>query len=314
MNDIMELATIINHLKHDLRAEVIAAEVIENGLSPAEVVIIPDGSFGRKYSRDITTAEVIKSENGQTVLGIHVSRDGLYDSLPEAVFHDQSSEPLISGHEMAKLSKKQKTEEKEARLFFLPFENEIFYHRIQIEREERKILHRFNENLFDDIYPQFWKLDRSLPKKLVSRFVLILHMIHKILGNNELIAQCLGIIIDEEVHINITRSKQPGSPAGHPRNRAVGLGSAGLGENFICGEYVSDTDPGMEFVIGPLKNSSIENYLENGSYSKFLSAFYSFVVPVEMDPLTTIKISDDKQQFNLTDGQSSTILGFNSGI
>ena len=175
MNDLTDIASSINHLKHDIKAEVIAAEIVENGLSPAEIVIIPDGSFRRKYSRDVTYAEVIKSENGQKILGIHVTRDGLYDSLPEAIFHDQPNEPLISGHEMAKLSKKQKIEEKEARLFFLPFENEIFYHRTQIEVEERKILHRFSENLFNDIYPQFWKLDRSLPKKLVSRFVLVLH-------------------------------------------------------------------------------------------------------------------------------------------
>ena len=315
MNDLKEIAFSISHLKHDIKAEVIAAELIESGLNPAEIVIIPDGSFRRKYSRDITYAEVIKSENGQNVLGIHVSRDGLYDSLPEGIFHDQSMEPLISGQDMAKFSKKQKMEEKEARLFFLPFENEIFHHRTQLELEERKLLHRFNENLFDDIYPQFWKLDRSLPKKLVSRLVLILHLTHKILGNPDLTAKCLEIIIEEEVRINIIRNRHYRKDLpGFNGKKSLGLGSTALGENFICGDYISDSDPIMEYEIGPIMNSNIEDYLENGRYSRFLDCFYCYFVPVEMDAVTTVKVSEAQQQFILNDNLSNVILGYNSGI
>lgn len=315
INDLKTIASSINHLKNDIKAEVIAAEIIENGLNPADIVMIPDGSFKRKYSKDVTHAEVIKSENGQKVLGMHVSRDGLYDSLPEALFHDQSNEPLTSGHEMAMLSKKQKLEEKEARLFFLPFENEIFLHRIQVETEERRILRRLSENLFDDIYPQFWKLDRSLPKKLVSRFVLILHMTHKILGNLKLTANCLEIILEEEVKINIIRNKHLNEdPSVLNDKRTAGLGSTGLGEDFICGEYMPESDPIMEFVIGPLANSFVEDYLENSSYTRFLKCFYSFFVPLEMYPVTIVKVSEAQQQFILDEKQSNVILGYNSGI
>jgi hypothetical protein len=314
INDLKAIASSINNLKNDIRAEVISAEIIENGLSLADIVIIPDGSFRRKYSKDVTHAEVIRSENGQNVLGIHVSRDGLYDSLPEALFHDQSNEPLTSGHEMAKLSKKQKIEEKEARLFFLPFENEIFYHRIQVEAEERRILHRLSNSLFDDIYPQFWKLDRSLPKKLVSRFVLILHLTHKILGNIDLTAKCLEIILEEDVKINIIRSKHSKSDMSVINNKTGGLGTAGLGVDFICGVDMPVSDPMMEFVIGPLNNSSVEDYLENGSYTRFLNCFYSFFVPVELDAVTTITVSEAEQQFTLNDNLSNVVLGYNSGI
>lgn len=315
MNDLKRIANSINQLLNDIKAEVVAADIIENGLNPADIVISPDGSFRRNYSRDVDFAEVIKLDNGQQVLGIHITRDGLYDSLPEAIFHDQSSEPLTSGHEMAKLSKKQKMEEKEARIFFLPFENEIFLQRIQLEIEERKLLYRFSENLFDDIYPQFWNLDRTLPRKLVTRFVLILHLTHKILGHLDLTAKCLEVILEEEVKINIiTHRLRKKYPFGMTVKKSAGLGSDTLGENFICGGYVSDYDPVMEFVIGPLKNSSIEDFLENGSYSRFLSCFYSFFVPVEMEVVTTVKASETKQQFILTDKLSNVILGYNSVI
>jgi hypothetical protein len=315
MNDFTEIAYSINHLRHDIKVEVIIAEIIENGLNPSDIIIIPDGSFKRRYSRDINFAEVITFENGQTALGIHVTRDGLYDCLPEAMFHDQSDEPYTSGHDMARLSKKQKMEEKEARRFFLPYENEIFQQRIQLELKERKFLQRFSENLFDDIYPHFWKLDRSLPKKLVSRLVLILHLTHKILGNNDLTAKCLGVILEEEVSINILRKKVSGKDApGFTDKKLAGLGLTGLGENFICGDYISNSDPVMEFMIGPLQNSHIEDYLENGAYSGFLNCFYGFFVPVEMDTLTTVKISDNQYHFSLNDDQAKVILGYNAGI
>ena len=136
MPDLNDIASVVNHSLNDLKVEIVAADILESGLDPAELIVVPDGSFTRSYSRDISYAEVAKSANGQKTLAIHVTRDGIYDCLPEAVFHRQSSEPLTSGHDMAKLSKKQKMEEKEARLFFLPFENEIFTLRTQIEMEE----------------------------------------------------------------------------------------------------------------------------------------------------------------------------------
>jgi hypothetical protein len=315
MKDLKEVALSINRLLNDIKAEVVASNLIENEVNPADIVIFPDGAFRRNYSRDINYAEVTKLENGQQVLGIHITRDGIYDSLPEAVFHDQSSDPLISGHDMAKLSKKQKKEEKEARLFFLPLENEIFYQRIQLEIEERKLLYRFSENLFDDIYPQFWNLDRTLPRKLVSRFVLILHLTHKILGNPELTAKCLEVILEEEVKINISRkSLKEKDLSGINGKKKTGLGSCVMGEDFICGSYVSEYDTVMEFVIGPLKNSSIEDFLENGSYSRFLSCFYSFFVPIEMEAVTIIKANETRQHFVLNDSSSNVILGYNSSI
>jgi hypothetical protein len=315
VNELSEIASSVNHFLNDIKAEVIIADLLENGLNPSDIIAINDGSFKRNFSRDVSSAEVLKLDNGQKLLGIHLTRDGLYDSLPEGIFHDPASEPVTSGHEMAKVSKKQKSEEKEARLFFIPFENEIFYHRVLLEMEERKILHRFHENLFDDIYPQFWNLDKSLPKNLVSRFVLILHFAHKIVGNPGLTARCLEMILDEEVRVEIIRRKK--GTGEHYNLQSVvptPVRQKTLGEDFICGGYDSNSEPVMEFTIGPLKNSTVEDFLENGSYFKFLTCFYSFFVPVEFDVSTSVQVSEKQQQFVIHDQSSNAILGFNIGI
>ena len=315
MRDIAEIAASVNRITNDIKAEVVAASLIENGLDPADIVMIHDGSFRRNYSGDIAYAETIISANDQVSLGIHVSRDGLYDCLPEAVFHEQPREPLVSGHDMAKLSKKQKMEEKEARLFFLPFENEIFTQRIRVESEERKMLCRFSDNLFDEIYPQFWKLDRTLPKKLVSRFVQVLHLAGKIVGRSDLTARVLEVILDEDVRIKVTTQnllKNVQAAAGAASS--PGLGACSLGNDMICGGYIADNDPVMEFVIGPLKNSAVEDYLENGPCSRFLACFYSYFVPLEMVATTTISFANVRHQFMLGEHGSNVILGYNAGI
>jgi hypothetical protein len=315
MRDFGEIEASINNLLYDIKAEAIIVDLIENNLNPGDIVFIPDGSFKRKFKRDISHAEVIKLENDQKVLGIHITRDGFYDVLPEGLFHNQVTEPLKTGREMAKESKKQKIEEKEARKFFLPFENEIFLQRILLEIEERKILNRFSENLFDDIRPEFWNLDKNLPRKFISRMVLLLHFTHRISGNPELTAKSLETIIEEPVKINLVSQKQSQKKGSSlPEENVFTVGSVGLGIDSVCGQHIDDVNTAMEFVIGPLKNSSVEDYLENGSISKFLDCFFGYFVPVEMDVVTTINIESGKQDFIMSDETSNAILGYNSII
>jgi len=99
---------------------------------------------------------------------------------------------------MADDSKKLKIEEKEARKFFLPFENEIFFQRVNLELEERNLISQFSDNLFNEIFPDFWKIDRALPRKWVSRMVLFLHFAHQLISNQDNVAKCLEVIIEEK--------------------------------------------------------------------------------------------------------------------
>ncbi|MCX6252197.1 MAG: hypothetical protein NTX61_15790 [Bacteroidetes bacterium] len=315
MQDLKEVITSIRKIGPDIRAEAILAELLDNGWAVADQVVILESAFKRKYSRDIASVGVKKLENGQELLALYINRDGIYDSLPEGIFHDQSSEPRITGTEMAIDSKRKKAEEKAIRTFFLPFENEIFLQRIFLEKEERNILYRFSESLFDEIFPEFWNLDKTLPKKLVTRFALILHLTHQIVGNLEMTARCLEVILDEDVTINHVYHNNEKTITGKSLMKpSPTLGNCALGENFVAGEYKPDSDPVLEFVIGPLAHSSVEDYLENGSYKRFLDCFYRFFVPLEMDVATMIRISEVQQDFVLHEQGSKTFLGFNSTI
>jgi hypothetical protein len=312
MKKISEIADNLNHIHQDIKAEVVVADCMEKGLNPDDFVVMPSGTFKRRFSTDIHKAEILRLSHIQSLLSLYVNRDSIYDSLPEGFFHSTPEKPLRGSDEMSEESKKIRREEKESRAFFVPFENEIFLQHTALEIQEREMFKRFRESLFDEIYPEFWDFDRSLDSGLVSGMVLLLHFAYQVAGNPGKMALCLGTILNEHVVckeidvFNSTREKR--------NEHQLPLGAARLGMDFICGNSFDDLLPEIEFSIGPLKNSHIADYLESGRISEFLGCFYNYFVPAGMDVKTRIIVEQSQQHFVLGEGQYAPILGYNSGI
>ena len=80
-------------LLHDARMELLLAELITAKVVNFDSLVIrPQSTFKRGYSRDITGYEVKspRKNKAASVLTIDTSREGLYDSLPEFFLHDRS--------------------------------------------------------------------------------------------------------------------------------------------------------------------------------------------------------------------------------
>ncbi len=315
MSKIDDIADEINGFNYDVKAEAVIANLMENGLGSDEFVVNPASTKKRGFSKDIEKAEIQRLRNNQNLLTIHVNRDGLYDALPEGLFHSPGDQPQKNSSEMSRESKKLRTEEKEARAFFLPFENEIFLQRGAIELSERKLLKQFSETVFDQIFPEFWNLDKSLSHDFVSRLVLTLHYAHQIAGNLPLTIKCLEFIIREQVSIRIIQSEQRINLNGNNiAEDSLIFGSARLGETFVCGNDFDDLIPQAVVTIGPLKNAAVRDFLVGGSALQFLECFYNYFMPHGLDVKTIVLTEREKQHFLLGDPAAELILGFNSGI
>lgn len=307
----------IHNITYDIKAEAIIGDLIQNGFLNDDFIAIHDGSFKRRYGRDIDFSEELKLENGQKITGIHLNRDGLYDSLPEGLFHQKTGAPQKESDKVSGVSKKLKAEEKAARNFFLPFENEIFFQRIHLELEERKILSRFSENLFDDIFPEFWNLDKTLDRKYIRRMVMFLHFSHQIAGNLNLTAKCLESILKENVTVKVKKSKGPVNMEMGDLNQILKsslLGSVELGNDFVSCSDSDSISTTIEFNIGPLKSTDVCEYLVKGSASNFLSCFYDYFLPADLDVLTNILIAQENQHFVLVPNGKGTVLGYETAI
>ncbi len=130
----------IENITSDIKAEVIGAALVENGTRIDDIVIKPVGISQRNVRKDVV--DIYNKDGGADngeYLFFDVSREGLYDTIPQGVFHQpkitgkkRNTEDLID--EM-KLFKKQ---EDAARLFFLALEKEYGRVNLSGELEERK--------------------------------------------------------------------------------------------------------------------------------------------------------------------------------
>jgi hypothetical protein len=305
----------LRFVRHDLKAEVILADLIGNGLEYNDFVMIPNGSFRRRYSHDIAYAGPLKLQNGQEPVGIYINRDAVYDILPEGFFHEKTESRGHGSANASKGSKKLKAEEKAARNFFLPFENELFWQRINLELEERNILFHFSENILEHITPGFWGFDTATDSTYLSRMVKFLHFSYKITGDVTLTGKCLGLILNEEVTASLVEKDMAlKENKNGQRNSCCSLGSTTLGAGFVCGDTMDSTDYLLHFAIGPLKNSRVADYLEGGTIAGFIECFTGYFVPAELDVLSTVLAAPADFGFTLGDYENGSVLGYTSVI
>lgn len=314
MADHDEIIRVIETIYEDIRTEAVMAELLENGFAFEDFIVRPKGLFKRRYSRDIDRIGHLDLANFQQVVEVDLNRDGLYDSLPEGLFHKKTGHELDKGRKFSEDSVELKKEENEARQFFLPFENELFFQRVQLELEERNILSRFSEKIFNDIYPELWTLHRSINREYVYRMVLFLHLAHKISGNLALTAKCLETIIGEKVEVESNCSPSHYVTTGSEVMNSAPLGKGKLGVNMVTGSQAESRQFCVEFKIGPLITVQPREFLEDASMSRFLECFYNYFVPVEFDVFTRIIVDNRKQNFELKVHQLGPVLGYETAI
>ena len=315
MKDLEQLVRSINSYPSDIKAEVLMADLIENGLTDSDFLIYFASLFKRGFSKDILRADKVLLNDTHESLAVYVARDGLYDLLPEGLFHASPDSAVSSGKGMASDSRKDRKLEGETRRFFLPFENEFFYQRIQMELNERSILRKLCDNNLDEFFLDFWKLDRSLPEELIVRLSAMLPFVREIAGDFEMTSSCLGVILGEDVThtIHFNSGSYPGSGTGAAGSGAQ-LGSTILGTDLITEGHHLESCKLIRFSIGPLKKTGIEPYLNNGEITRFISCFCSFFLPAEMDYEFIVTIPEEYQEFSLADRETGSVLGYSTII
>lgn len=297
--NLTERTEFINALMNDLKAESLVAGLPEGKFSQDKILTACDGALRRKWSTDIRYAEVESFENGDEALTIHLNRAGVYDALPEALFHDDPGKRNASGEDMAKDSRRLKSEEKQMRLFFRPFEHEFFLQKVRVAIQESRELEQFYYEFLDGIIPGFWKTDPNIPASYAAKLIKLLPFVHKIIGNYELTARCLSEILGEMVHIDPVEEDQK-EPVNDPPEKipsSFRLGSLKLGDDTVLGNQVAGFFGKLRVKIGPLKKSAVSLFFKNGPADRLLNCFYGYFIPVELDVET--KVFPEKTQSHI---------------
>ena len=339
----------------DIRLEVLLAELYLGGLDPRrDIMIYPQGLFARDYRPDVgvgmgkTSVQVgtIHAFDGENpnpdatehrdFLNIPVFRDGLYDYLPEGLFHQPT---VDDARKFAQEIDEQDRREQAARRFFRPIEQEFYLQGLLLELEERKYLiteENLRQNAQGSVLRGIWGLpaDRLVrvprpggsgwtatraPLLDVRQLTNLLHLLpvaHRLVNDRTLVERLFALVLGVPVQLRtippllLLIELEPGD-----RVSATELGQIEMGNFSLEGVY-QDTMPAIEIRLGPLNEAQLTDFLPEGRSRAVLDLLIGYFLPAETEVITHL-ITDEANQF-LTLAETGTnptsVLGWASYI
>ncbi len=311
MDTLHSLVDRIETLHEDIRAEVIVSDLLAGKLRPQDLVVRFNGQQKRAKSQDIANVHVIHKRHAHSQLEISLNRDSIYDTLPEGIFHQPSvSKQNGSVTSMVDEYRRQKEEEEEARKFFAPFENELFFQKSLIESEEFDQLFQIQQSRLEDAVLQKLDIDPDLPRSFTSRLLRMLPYSSKVAGDIVRTEQIFSLLLNNDVTI-----KGDQFHSFESSNHQSQLGDTTLGADTIAGNKVIPDHFLKEVVVGPLSKQELLLYKNNGWKKNALQTIINFFIPVEWEVSLQFSIrKNEAKSFFLNEEQSDARLGYTTTL
>jgi type VI secretion system protein ImpH len=290
----------------DFKAEVLAGELI---LSKQAKQIYFDrlGSFKRNFSRDIATIEELPEES---TLRINVNREGIYDYLPEEIFHFDTY--TTSKKNLEKESNKTKhqkisSQEKQARKFFSPIENEFDSLLISLELEERKL---FDSAVLNPFLIKFYEselkskvLDKEQNRIMINLFPYLYRLKNNHLFFKFALERILKLNIDVEIKKGIRKFKN---------KKPLALGGTFLGLDSICGEEVILETSEIHVSVNLKDFNNVDKCTKDGSYFKVIQYLKDLIMEASGELVVFYNFELDNKDLIMSDDKIR--LGINTFV
>lgn len=295
----------------DFRGEIFAAELIKSGLSFDKIYFKTLSVFKRPTSRDIETLKLDLKENGADQVMLELNREGLYDMLPEGIFHFRNEKNSKNDKEsILKSIEKTRKEEKAARKFFGPFENEFFQLRLQLEIKKMSLLQPGSAEGNREIFESIFGVDELLNEQQILILLYILPIVNKIRGDIEKMTYCLNIIIKYDVNIRLVKKSTKLTYNGIiPK-----LGYAKLGIDSIAGSIFKSQDFTYEIHIHQIEQEKLRSFFKGGANNSIVKYVARFLFPTNTSFALKLHVKETDKKAFLSSEKNDAYLGFNSYI
>lgn len=189
----------------DLRPEVVIGELLIAGaLTENDIYFIRNGGSKRSVNRDIERVLPPGSTEFRTERGmVELNRAGIYDGLPEGVFHQpKGSRPFRSIEEVKEEYVENERIERDARKFFWPIDHELSWARVMIELNER----RLTTDLLDDRTGRgvlrFWDPPPFFSDEEKGDLLMLMPLCYRLVGDLRLSAQAMEEVLQVPVDLS----------------------------------------------------------------------------------------------------------------
>jgi len=296
-------------LAGDYRGETFAAELLQTGLSYDKIYFKTLSVFKRPTSKDIEAIKLDVKDNGEDHILLELNREGLYDMLPEGIFHFKDIKGKRKDKDaILKNIEREREEERHARKFFGPFENEFFQLRLQLELKKRSLLKpgcaESNREFFETVFG-----DASmLTEHQVLVLLYILPIAHKIRGDIEKITYCIYLLIRYNTNIKRTKSYS----VVEFNESMPGMGSAKLGINMVAGKSFRSLELCYDININEIEKENLVSFFPKGSNYSVVQFVFIFLFPGNSNYKIKLHLRNEDRSVFLSSDKNDSYLGFNS--
>jgi hypothetical protein len=300
-----------NALLPDIKAEIIVAEILDAIPGDREVLFVPVGAFSRSHKQDIESIEVADgAKKGSKQYTVRVNRNGLYDALPEGVFHQKKNlKPHKSTEEVKDEIKQHKREEVSARKFFAPFEHELYNIRLLMEQKERaSISLKDFESTMSSSFRKFWGIPHEIDSRYFGALFHLLPTVRKVKGLPGPAASFMQSVLGVPAEIEVATSNMKVS-----RNEFKNLGTTRLGiDSMLTAKEIQSY--GWHIKLGPVPVKKMHDFLPGRKAIKLIDYCIQLLAPVEIPCTYEIDIEHSNDLFILSDEGHSCYLGYSSQL
>ena len=302
----------VNSIDSDYKAEFYAAGLIEQGLSSESVHIVRAGGERRGFSKDISEVTISYSElDHRDYVRIKTNKDGIYDILPEGIFHQLKQKQLQRGKdEIVKDIRIKRFEELQARKFFRPFESEIDKTLIEACLYELKYDKRISNPNFIDIFLPYWDILSLLSAEQATLLMQAIPLIHTIRNDFAEVGNIISLILN--VPISIKKIRLPMEKTGLSFESR--FGEARLGIDFVLGSTFDDGQYDIVLTIGPIESDRVNYFYEPQNGDRILDFLCRILLPAETFIVKEFNVLSTGSPFTLSGERDPSLLGINTFI
>jgi hypothetical protein len=278
----------------DLKAEVLFDALLKDHIQDLDIVLNARGLFFRKYNKDIMN--IIQDVNDPDILNVETSRDSFYDILPESITHNYKNRDYRE--DAVQEFKTRKKEEKEARHFFNPLENELFRFRHAVEKYESDFFSAINTNGIADIIRMILGVEKPMPDALLVK------MFYALMKQKDSSAQDIAnicTILENILGENVTyiskniKLDHVFDIAEEPEDMIMGINTTLASSEYIFLKR-------YHFTVGPLQNpQNLPLYFSNQVLENFLNTFFNLFIPFQLQYSFEIQLNHDDELFAMDD-------------
>ncbi|KQS40966.1 type VI secretion system baseplate subunit TssG [Pedobacter sp. Leaf194] len=312
----MKKETLIdNELFTDYKAVAKAADLIERSVVDADQIeVVPIGPDKRAFAKDIESSAFYYSENRRHErIRITTNREGLYDMLPEGLFHrPPTGSAGMDEESMIGDIRERREEEKHARLFFTPFDTEINRVRVMTELYENKLDKKTTYSELSRIFEFGWNEFNLLNKEQSIIWMHLLPEIQQKRNDIDFTAKVLTALFNLPIAVNDATTQLTGIDVADDMQIKLGMGALGI--DTIIGSSFTPDHECFQINVGPTAPEELVAFMPGQKSREILDMAISYLMPVDAEVNVELVTAPDFQETLLNESGSSAYLGYTAYI